>query len=309
MGDMKKTLAGENSFLVKDALNRIVNDYITTNGDLGLEQIDGEEAPLQRIAEALTGIGLLADKKLVIVRGLTKNKEAATKLDDLLGQVPDTTDAIFVEHKIDKRSVAYKVLKSKTDYQEFNKLDDRGLVRWVGQAVKDRGGKIALADAEYLVARVGINQLTLSNEIDKLLVYDKTLNRKNIELLTEPTPQSTVFQLLESAFGGNTRQTIRLYQEQREQNVEPHEIIAMITWQLGVLAIVIAAGGKSDSEIAKVAKLHPYTLGKTRAISRRLDGRRLKQLVHGLLDIDLASKSRNIDLDAALQKYLIELCA
>lgn len=309
MVNMITTLSGENTFLLKSELERITHAYTAENGDLGLERLDGEEDSPARINEALTGIGLLADKKMVVIRGLSKNKEIGASIAQLIGQIPETTDVVFVEHKIDKRSSVYKTLKTKTDYKEFNKLDGKGLGRWLTQRAKAGGGKISLSDAEYLVERVGQSQLLLSNELDKLLTYEPNVTRTSIDLLTEPTPQSTVFQLLESAFGGNLRQTMRLYDEQREQKVEPQEIVAMLAWQLNILAIILAAGQKPTDQIAKEAKIHPYTLGKSRMIARKLTLPRLKELINELLRIDLSSKSRSINLDEAVQKYLIELSA
>ncbi len=71
-------------------------------------------------------------------------------------------------------------------------------------------------DAKYLVMRVGANQQTLSNELAKLLSYDKAITRQTIDLLTEQTPQSTIFELLDAAFAGNSKKAMELYAEQRD---------------------------------------------------------------------------------------------
>ena len=157
--------------------------------------------------------------------------------------------------------------------------------------------------------RVGANQQLLSNELDKLLLYDANISRRTIDVLTDPTPQSTIFQLLEAAFAGNSKRALQLYAEQRALKVEPVQIIAMLTWQLHVLAIIKTAGDRSIDVIAQEAKLNPFVVRKSQAIAQSLTLTELKKLVTDLLKIDTASKRTNLDPDEALQHYLLALAS
>src|SRR5207302_5372047 len=103
---------------------------------------------------------------------------------------------------------------------------------WLSETAKARNATLNPSDASYLVERVGLNQQLLANELDKLLLYNPQITRSSIDQLTDPTPQSTVFQLLEAAFAGRTKQALDLYAEQRGLKVEPQQIIAMLAWQL-----------------------------------------------------------------------------
>ncbi len=147
----------------------------------------------------------------------------------------------------------------------------------------------------------------LASELEKLLLYDPIITRQTIDLLTDPTPQSTIFQLLEAAFAGNSKQAIKLYKEQRSMKVEPLQIIAMLSWQLNVLAIIKTAGDRSTQDIAKQAKINPYVVSKSQGIARKLSLDELKSLIKDLLEIDIASKRTNIDIDEALQLYILKL--
>jgi DNA polymerase III delta subunit len=138
-------------------------------------------------------------------------------------------------------------------------------------------------------------------------LYDPKITRQTIDLLTEPTPQSTIFQLLEAAFAGNSRRAMQLYAEQRALKVEPSQIVAMLAWQLHVLAIIKTAGERGVDTIANEAKLNPFVVRKSQSIARNLSLARLKKLVSELLKIDVASKRTSIDPDEALQHYLLAL--
>jgi DNA polymerase-3 subunit delta len=301
------TLTGENSFGLQAELDKLVGLFVAEQGDLALERLDGEEITLNRVSEALTSLPFLADKKLVVLRRPSASKQFIEAAEKMLEEIPETTDVIIVEPKLDKRLAYYKYLKKATDYREFAQLDVPGLARWLSGEAKARGGVLSPRDAQYLVERVGANQQLLGNELEKLLLYNSTITRESIELLTEATPQSTIFQLLEVAFAGNGRRTLELYREQRALKVEPPQLIAMLTWQLHVIALIKAAGDRSGDSIAATAKLSPFVVKKSQAIARKLTIAELKSLVHDLLDIDARSKREALDLDEALQNYLLKL--
>lgn len=303
------TLTGENAFGRQRELQQLTAAFVADHGDLALERLDGEEADFARLRAALTSLGLLASHKLAVLRAPSSNKQFSEEFEQLLADIPDTTDVILVEPKLDKRTAYYKLLKSKTDFRDFPALDSGGLAHWLVAAAKDRGAMLSPADARYLVERVGTDQQLLSNELDKLLLYDPQISRPSIDALTEPTPQSTIFQLLEAAFAGNSKRTLDLYAEQRALKVEPPQIVAMLAWQLHVLAIIKTAGDRPASAIASEAKLNPYVVQKSQGIARDLSLAQLKKLIADLLRIDVASKRTNIDADEALQHYLLALAA
>src|SRR5579864_1130090 len=229
---MVETLTGPNSFALKAELNKLVSNFVSQYGDLAIERVDAEEAEFQQIYDALTALPFLAAKKLVILHNPSANKDFVEKAEALLGDLPVTTDVIIVESKLDRRTALFKFLKRQSGFREFNELDEVGLSRWLASEAKAKGGTLNSSDARFLVERIGANQQLLKNEIDKLLLYDPNVTRQAIELLTEPTPQSTIFNLLDAAFAGNGSRALELYAEQRAMKVEPPQIIAMLAWQL-----------------------------------------------------------------------------
>lgn len=304
---MITTLTGANSFGLQAKLRELVDVFVAANGDLALERIDGQEQELAKIIEALNGLPFLAAKKLVVLRQPGTNKQFADEAEQLLNDLPETTDVILVEPKLDKRLVYFKFLKNNTEFIEFPELDPSGLARFLVDSAKQQGGSLSQSDARYLVDRVGPNQQLLSNELDKLLLYNKAITRQTIDLLTDPTPQSTIFQLLEAAFAGQAQKALDIYAEQRAMKVEPQQIIAMLAWQLHVLSVIKTAGDRPAGQIASEARISPYVLGKSQGIANDLSLQELKRLVADLLEIDTESKSTNIDTDEALQLYLLKL--
>jgi len=310
MVPMVTILSGSNDYALQAELKRLVTAFLEEHGDMALERLDGEEVEYERLQEALQSLPFLAARKLVALHIPGANKKFAENIEKLLAGLPETTDLIIVEPKLDKRSAYYKFLKKQKGFQEFGELDEAGLARWLVGEAKARGVTLAPADANYLVSRVGANQQALASEIEKLSLYGSTINRGVIDELTAATPQSTIFQLLEAAFAGNSALMLKLYGEQRALKVEPQQIIAMLAWQLHVLAFVKTAGqGKTPDEIARDARLSPYVVRKTAGIARRLTLAETKRLVHDLLIIDERLKREPLNADDALLHYLMTITA
>jgi DNA polymerase-3 subunit delta len=304
---MAVTLTGDNWFQLQSALRSITKEFIGEHGDLALERLDGDSADYGKIREAVTGLPFLASKKMVVLREPSKNKQFLENFEQVLNATEDTTELVIIEPKLDKRLSYYKHLQKKTDFREFKELDINGLASWLVQSAKQQNGELSLGDARYLAERVGISQQLLASELEKLLLYDPKITRQSIDLLTEAAPASTIFNLLEAAFAGHAKKTLSLYAEQRALKVEPPQIVAMLAWQLHVLAVIKTAGDRSAEQIAKEAGINPFVVRKSQSIANNLSAPELRQLISNLLEIDVRSKSSNIDADEALQKLLLEM--
>ena len=301
------TLMGSNFYLLKRRLDEVTGKFVKEHGELALERIDAEEAEPQAVLDAVQSLPFLAARKMVVVRGLGANKSASGQIEQIIGSAGDSTDIVFYEPSPDKRSSYFRVLKSKTQLEEFNELDTRALAGWLVQEAKKQGAQLSPADANYLVGRAGPDQQLLANEVDKLITYDSKITRENIDRLTVKTPQSRVFDLLDAAFAGNKSKALELYKEQRAQKVEPQAIMAMIAWQLKLLVLAKTGEGKTTVQIAKDSGMSPWPVQKAQNLARKIDDKRLAGMVAEALRIDEKGKSTNLDLDEALKTYITTL--
>jgi DNA polymerase III subunit delta len=293
--------------MLQAELHRLVAEFVAEHSEMALEQLDGEEAEFARLRESLQSLPFLASKKLVVLRSPSANKQFVEAAQDLLTELPETTDVIIVEPKLDKRQSYYKFLKKQPGFHEYPELAGSELAKWLVQSAKDQKGSISVSDATYLVDRVGANQQLLSNELAKLLQYDPNITRHSIDELTERAPQSTIFELLDAALAGKRKRALELYQEQRVMKVEPQQILALLGWQLHIMALVKTAGERDPSQIASEAKINPFVVRKTQGIVRNMTLSELKALIHEVLTLDIRLKSESIDADEALQNLIISL--
>jgi len=301
------TLTGANAYLLQAELRLCRDAFIKEYGDLALETADIAEWESRKVYDLFGALPFLSPKRMLIIYGMAANKSAGEKVGDLLKQVDETTDLLFVESKIDKRSVVYKTLKKETQLKEYAEMDPRELPRWLHAEARARGGDISLPDATYLVARVGAVQQLLSTELDKLQLYQPVVTRQVIDLLTEQAPLSSIFDLIEAAFAGNLKRAMALYEDQRAQNVEPLAIEALFVWQLHALVLVKTAGNMTPDALAAEAGISPYVARKSAGLASRRTLADLKSYVNDLADIEYSIKSTAVDADELLKNYIISL--
>ena len=304
---MIEVLSGSNTFALGRALQQRVQAATKQGGDMAVERLDAADSTFERLQEALLSPPFLAESKVVVIRQGGVNKQFVEQAESVLAAMPESTHVVLVEPSLDKRTAYYKLLKRIATWHDFAELDASALAQWLVKEAEIEGGSISRSDASYLVQRVGTDQQLLASELQKLLLYKKTISRASIDALTEATPQSTVFALLDAAFGGDAKRAMALYDEQRALKVEPQQIVAMLAWQLHVIALIKAAGQRSADEVARQAKVSPYVVKKSWSLGRSLPIADLQKYCAMLLNMDVKSKTRTYDLDAAVQYFLLTI--
>jgi DNA polymerase-3 subunit delta len=300
-------LTGNNSFLLKRRLKELTDEFVSKYGGLSLEKIDAEESDLTAILDVLQATSFLSNKRLVLLKNLSANKQVAEGIEQIISSDSNLADIIIYDSSPDKRTAYFKMLKSKTQLEEFSELDAAQNAKWLVAEAKKLGAKLSLADANYLINRAGTNQEQLFNELTKLAIYSADISRDTIDLLTVETPQSKVFDLLDAAFSGNKKQALELYDEQRAQKVEPQAIMAMLAWQLRLLALSKSGSRLAAVQIAKDAGVSPYPVTKAQRLASKLNDKQLQQMVKEALTIDELSKTRTMNLDEAIKTYITNL--
>ena len=302
---MTIAISGNNLFQTRRKLDEVISEFAKKHGDLAVEKFDAEEVEFQTILDAVQSLPFLAERKMVVVRDAGKNKELAEQIEQIISSKADSVDLILYDPLTDKRTAFYKTLKSKAQFEEYNELDTASLAKWLINEAKKLGGTLQYSDANYMIQRLGQNQQLLANELEKLITYDSKISRDNIDLLTEPTPQSRVFDLLDAAFGTDKQKALDLYADQRAQQVEPAAILAMVAWQLNLITLCKLAGDRQPSQIAKDAGLSPFPVTKASALAKKISCEQLKRLVHDAIEMDYSSKTKSYDLDEALKNFIV----
>lgn len=303
---MITTLGGKNQFMLSQELNLIVDTFEKIAGKENIERFDALETNFDELVQATHAATLFSTDKLVIIREISGLD--ADNINRLITDVPQGIDIVFVDHNFDKRSGVFKILKQKTNLKEFLVLEAQKLPIWLVDLAKKIKVDLTIQDARFLIDRVGTNQAILYQELLKLASFDKHVTKKSIEDLIVASPQSTIFQLLEAAFDGQTKKALKFYDDQRDQGTEPAQILGMIIWQVHLMAIALWRVDHSAQSVASDFKANPYVIQKAINSTKRLTKTKFKRLVQEIYDVDLQIKTTKIDNDEVLKNLIMQIC-
>ncbi len=302
-------LSGNNHYAIKQKLSELKAKFVTYNGDLQIENYDGAEVNIAQITNSLRTVSLFSSPKLIIIDELSANSSLPQDLEAWLGQVDELTTLILVEKNIDKRSSTYKTLKKQPNFIEYKVVVANELASWVIEYTKQKNGNISSQDARYLCERIGENQMKLAHELDKLVVYDQQITRDNIDLLTEQSPNSTIFNLIDCIFSGKLDKAMQIYDDQKAQQVAPQAIMGMIIWQLHIICVCLAGANKSAAEIAAQTGINNYVISKNQSLATKIGLQNAKEILNLACEIDIKSKNQTFDIDRAIKHFILRLDA
>ncbi len=297
-------LTGENSFELTRALNAVIAGF-----DGQAEKVDGGDMELSQLPDLLLGGTLFASKRLIVIHGLSENKQLWETLSEWLDKVDDDVHLVLVEPKPDKRTKTYKDLKKLADVREFHPWGDRDVQaaeRWLAEEARQEGLQLDKRSIQLLVARVGLDQWQLYHALQKLAVLDE-VTTETIEQVVEANPTENVFNLLDAALRGDTKKVSAMVKTlQRAQ--DPYMTFGLLAGQVFQIA-ALASTDHPTSTVASDIGAHPYALGKLAPHAKKLSRSEVRKIVQTFADTDTAMKSSATDPWILIEKTLYEVAA
>jgi DNA polymerase-3 subunit delta len=299
---------GANMYALREQLAQMVEAYRAKAGsDFGLERVDGAAVKLQDLTATLQASPFLASSRLVIVEGAAANKAVADKLAEIMGKVPASTVAVFVERDVDRRTTAFKSLSRADKVMKFEPLSGPQLTRWIKAEVERLGGNADAAAMRELVDLAGEDQWRLDGEINKLVNYSPNVSVQTVRDLVTPSVERSIFDLVEAMTSGRGGPALSAYHALLEQKESEIYILTMVQWQLRNLLLAKTAPGLSPDELAKAAGMSPYVAGKMMTAQSGLSEETLKKFYIAAADCEFDIKSGNIKAEAAVEQLIYKV--
>ena len=289
--------------------------------ELNTVVLDGNTITLARLQEEGDALPFLADRRLVIVKGLltrvAADKRYLRGLVDYLPGLPPTTRMVFVEDRplSSRHPVVRLAAEEPRGYvKRFDRPGKKALPRWVEKRVRKHGGAIEGAAAAYLAEAVGANLRLLDQEIVKLVTYtngERAITRTDVERLVPYAKSIVVFDMVDALGRRDGRTAARTLHRLLDEGEHPLRLLAMVVRQFRLLIQVkeLRNAGASTRDVAERLHLHPYPAEKLCHQATYFTGAQLKRVYRRLLETDEAVKTGQMEADVALDVLVAGLCA
>ena len=325
-------LVGPDDFSLSQALEEIkrsIGDKSVLSANT--TTFDGQQLSLDQLRSICETVPFLAEKRLVIVKGLlerfepkdkSSRKKAARKIDqqrdykplaDYIVNIPGSTILVLIDGGIKSSNPLLKELSAKADIKSFPLLKDARLQQWIQKRVKGEGGSISSQAADLLAKVVGGNLWIMASEIDKLLLLTsgRRIEEEDVRMLVGYMPETNVFAMIDAILEFKAGVAEQLLEQLLQRGAAPAYLLVMLSRQLQMIvrAKELKGQGKPETEIQnKLGLTAEFALHKTLEQANRYTMERLKEVYHKLLETDLSIKTGKYDGELALNILIAELC-
>jgi DNA polymerase-3 subunit delta len=286
---------------------------------------------MEQLATVCETVPFLAEKRLVIIRGLLERfeprgrtgqppKTARTSQSDIskafstcLGKLPDSTVVILLEGNIGKNNPLHKELVTKAKVRTFPLLKDAKLHQWIRNRVDEEGGSISFQAIDLLTKLVGSNLWTMVSEINKLVSFTagRRIEEEDVKSLVSYTQEVSVFTMIDAILEFKAETAEQLLQQLLRRGAAPAYLLFMLDRQFRMIirAKELKNQRASETEIQqKLGLFSEFALHKTLEQAGRYSLLRLKEVYRRLLETDLSIKTGRYDGELALNLLVAELC-
>ena len=288
---------GEEIFLSNYYLDSL-KKTIGCNEDFDYITVEPEE--IMSLQEAVEGVPVFSEKKMVVVKGIDlsdeiKKTSEVDYVSEVLSVVPSFTCLVFQCRTIKKTSKLYKILKEKCTQVQFDYQKPVDVTKWVLKVAQTKDVAIDRETAAYLVESVGTDMTTLNTELDKLASYcdNAPVTYDAIDKIVIKSIDAKTYYLMDAIFDGHSKEAFELLNELTiAESGMPIYLNASIMGTLRTLLEyeALVAEGKSSAAISDRLRLYPAKAKKYSGYLKKIDKAFLKNMLNRCLDIDSQMK-------------------
>lgn len=322
-------LYGEDTLSLEEELARLRDVGMPDDlRDVNTNSMDGTTASMHDLEAAWSAPPFLADKRVVVVRGLLTRFESRRGrggrgggtsaippgwegIGERLSQTPATTELIFADGAVGARNPLLRAMRSAAKTREFKLPASRDMPRWIAARAEMLGASLQPQAAAALSDAVGNDTRVADMELQKLALYraGAAIRRQDVDAMVSYAREASIFAAVDAALEGRVGAALKSAHSLLDAGRPPVFIITMIARQARFLIVAkdLRARGLSRDEIGQRMRLSGYPLTKTMQQEGRFSAARLADIHRSLLEADLAIKTGASDDQTALDALIVLL--
>ncbi len=324
---------GEDDFSSAEAIKPLIEAVGPEDmRDTNVSVIDGVRFSIDSFGAAAMVVPFLADRRLVIVRGLLGTAEGQrggrrgrrAKADDegptagltkLLPDLLPSTDVIFVDGKVSAANpilAAMKALGSDlVKPREYPLMRRDSLGGWIRDRAAMKGATVEPQGMAELAEIVGPNLWALDGEIEKLAIYvgDRPITLADVQALVTGNRESNIFELVDAIMDKRPNTALEVTERLLNSGAAGPYLVSMIARQARMVAIAqdLAARKVPQNEWAqRIGTSSDFVVRKTSEQARRFSAEAVRGLYRLLLEADMAMKTSDTTDELALIQLLAQ---
>ncbi len=284
-----------------DELQRLAVEHAVAphERDFNLDVVFGPEATAQAVLSQCAQFPMMAERRLVIVRGFEKLADNGLFKGYAEGPNPQATVLLLCHNKPNTSAHPYRALKEHATWSHFEPLKDRQLPGWVEARFRSKKVETEAGAAQMLAEMSGPDLRALAAEVDKLITYvgeRRRVERDDVLRAAGHSAEQNPFELQNALAAGDVPRALTiadaLLAQAGNRRGEALKIVGLLTayvtklWKLtGCLA-----AGLPESQWAGQIGVPPFYVREYAQAARRFGSASLRRAFDALLAADLELK-------------------
>lgn len=316
-------IVGNDAYLKKQALDRIVNAVGVKNDEINFIPFEGN-VPLQNVYDELYGFPFMADKKCVVLSDFNIDDSSSFEFENLISlasEHPDTSIFVLYYQALSfdlKKSERLKKLIAAVEKSGGTEilLDHRTheeLARQLSAAAKKQGALLTPQNASYLINTCSADIQTLLNELSKLVAFTKgaEITKDIINKISVKSVETSIYDLAAKIMAGDSNGAIKVLDDLFFMKLPVDLIVYNISSAFVDMfrAAASAEKGFKPEEFAADFKMKGREFVLSRAVEnfRRYDYRKLDLSFDALLWAEGKIKSYSSNEKIVLEELIVKL--
>jgi DNA polymerase III subunit delta len=291
-------LFGEESYL-RDMAARTIKDVALK--DSALREFNESSFSLantdvQQAIAAAEQLPMMAPRRVVLIRDFSKLREADEEaLMRYITRPAESSVVLFIADDLDKRRKLSKTLLDVCAAIEFAPLSDTELADWAKRRLKELKMQTDERTLHQIVALVGSDVRTLSNELEKLATASLEtgfVTMEMVDALVGRSRELSNFELTDHLIAHNRKRALQTLHRLLDDGAEPVMLIGLIASNYHRLALAkdLMSKGAPNNEVYRQVGI----FGRREeflATARRSDASQLVRSIERIAQADLAIKT------------------
>lgn len=268
---------------------------------------------VQQAIAAAEQLPMMTARRVVRVTDFSRLRESDEEaLVRYVTRPASSSVVIFVADDLDKRRKLSKTLLDACTSVEFAPLTDGELATWAKSRLRELKAETDERSLHQLVALVGSDVRTLSNELEKLATAALPSSRITMEMIETLVGRSRVlsnFELTDHLITRNRRRALQTLQRLLDDGAEPVMLIGLIAGNFHRLALAkeLMARGAAKEEVFRLVAMPFSKREEFLATARRTESSALSSSIERIAAADLAIKTSQATPRLQLELLVCEL--
>lgn len=278
-------VSGDDYYLFEKALSMIKKASNLENPDFNLINFDDDSFSMKAVLDGCEVMPLGSEKRVIVVKNVTKVTEADKKLLLEYLKNPVETSVIIVLDFFDK----FGSIKPNVEFVDAKRMDSHLLSSIVVSEIAKRNKTISSEALETLIDYCDGYLTRIMNELDKLCYYDlgeELITKNLVEKLVKKENDFVVFELTEALGKRDADKSLTLL----SALVKDVGTLSLITNHFRRL-FFISISDLDNGGLANLLGVKEYAISKQRAQVKNFSKMQLKKIYALLEEIDYKIKS------------------